>query len=135
MADGAVLLVDDDPVFVNALRAVLQSRFDVRTAASGEEAIVEIARFPPDLIVLDVMMTYPSEGYDLARTLRGNPATADIPIIILTGVSKGFEARSRTELNWVDVEQFMTKPPDFGVLMEKIDALIAGRGAALDSPL
>jgi len=133
MVDGAVLLVDDDPVFVHALRAVLQTRFDVRTAASGEEAIVEIDRSTPDLIVLDVMMTYPSEGYDLARTLRGNPATADIPIIILTGVSKGFEARSKTELNWVDVEQFMTKPPDFGMLMEKIGALIAGRGTASDA--
>ena len=75
----------------------------------------------PDLIILDVMLTYPSEGYDLAAILKKNPETADIPIVILTGVSRIFEVRSRLEKSWVDVASFHTKPPDFGKLIETIE--------------
>lgn len=121
MAQPLVLLVDDDPVFVEALSAVLAKHYRVRTAADGEQTVASIAEQRPDLIVLDVMLTYPSEGYDLAATLKRNPDTADIPIVILTGVSRVFEARSRLEKSWVDVESFLTKPPDFARLLETIE--------------
>ncbi len=121
MTQSKVLLVDDDPVFVDALTAVLATRYDVRSAADGEEAMAILSEDRPDLIVLDVMLTYPSEGYDLAATLKKNPDTAEIPIVILTGVSRIFEVRSRLEKNWVDVESFHTKPPDFGTLIETIE--------------
>ncbi len=116
-----VLLVDDDAVFVDALSAVLTTRYRVRSAGDGEEALASLAEERPDLIVLDVMLTYPSEGYDLAATLKKNPETAEIPIVILTGVSRIFEVRSRLEESWVDVESFHTKPPDFGKLIETIE--------------
>ncbi len=122
MTQPSVLLVDDDPVFVDALTAVLATRYDVRSAADGEEAMASLTEERPDLIVLDVMLTYPSEGYDLAATLKKNPDTADIPIIILTGVSRIFEVRSRLEESWVDVESFHTKPPDFGKLLATIES-------------
>jgi CheY-like chemotaxis protein len=116
-----ILLVDDDPVFVDALSAVLATRYEVRTAESGEEAVASIAERRPDLIVLDVMLTYQSEGYDLAATLKRDPETAEIPIVILTGVSRVFEARSRLEKGWVEVESFLTKPPDFPKLLATIE--------------
>jgi putative two-component system response regulator len=122
VAQPLILLVDDDPVFVEALTAVLSTRYEVRSAADGEEAMASLAERRPDLIVLDVMLTYPSEGYDLAATLKKNPETAAIPIVILTGVSRIFEVRSRLEKSWVDVESFFTKPPDFGKLLETIDS-------------
>jgi CheY-like chemotaxis protein len=121
LPEHTLLLVDDDPVFVNALTAVLKTRYRIRSAADGEEAVASIAEDPPDLIVLDVMLTYPSEGYDLAATLKKNPDTAHIPIVLLTGVSHVFEVRSRLEKSWVDVESFHTKPPDFVKLIETID--------------
>ena len=124
MAQPTILLVDDDPVFVDALSAVLATRYGVRSAADGEEAMAILTAGRPDLIILDVMLTYPSEGYDLAATLKKNPDTADIPIIILTGVSRLFEVRSRLEKSWVDVESFHTKPPDFGKLIDTIEKYI-----------
>ena len=124
MAQKAILLVDDDPVFVDALTAVLSTRYRVLSAADGEEAMASLTANRPDLIVLDVMLTYPSEGYDLAATLKKNPETADIPIIILTGVSRIFEVRSRLEKSWVDVESFQTKPPDFDKFLEAIETHI-----------
>ncbi len=113
--------MDDDPVFVDAMTAVLSTRYEVRSAADGEEAMASLTGNPPDLILLDVMLTYPSEGYDLAATLKKNPATSSIPIVILTGVSRIFEVRSRLEKSWVDVESFHTKPPDFDKLIETIE--------------
>ena len=124
MAQPTILLVDDDPVFVDALSAVLTTRYGVRSAADGEEAMAILTADRPDLIILDVMLTYPSEGYDLAATLKKNPDTTDIPIIILTGVSRLFEVRSRLEKSWVDVESFHTKPPDFGKLLDTIEKYI-----------
>ena len=121
-----VLLVDDDKVFVEALKAVLGGHFEVLTAGTGEEAVTIMTERLPDLLVLDVMMTYPSEGYDLAKTLKKNPRTAHIPIIMLTGVDKMFEIRSKMEKTWVQADSFMSKPPDFGKLIETINALIEG---------
>jgi CheY-like chemotaxis protein len=122
-----ILLVDDDAVFVDALSAVLQQEYHVTTAASGEDAVASLAENLPDLIILDVMMSYLSEGYDLAAMLKKNPRTAQVPIVILTGVERTFEIRSRLEQTWVDVEAFMTKPPDFAKLMATIASLLAAR--------
>lgn len=122
-----ILLVDDDAVLVEALKAVLEQRYNVRTAYNGEEAVAVVAEQLPDLIILDVMMSYLSEGYDLAAMFRRGERTSHIPIVILTGVDRMFEARSRLEQSWVEVESFMTKPPDFAKLHETIEALLASR--------
>ncbi|MCP4900414.1 MAG: response regulator [bacterium] len=124
MARRTVLIVDDDPVFLEALSAVLKNEYEVLQATTGEDAVGTLAEQRPDLIVLDVMMSYPSEGYDLARMLKNREATSRIPIIMLTGVSKMFEARSRVEGSYMDCDSFMTKPPDFDKLRETINSLI-----------
>ena len=121
MAKPSILLVDDDPVFVDAMTAVLSKRYDTRSAADGEEAMASLIEHRPDLILLDVMLTYPSEGYDFAAALKKDPETAGIPIIMLTGVNRVFEIRSRLEKGWVDVEGFHTKPPEFDKLFETIE--------------
>ena len=127
MERPTILLVDDDAVLVEALKAVLEQRYNVLTAHNGEEAVAVVAENLPDLIILDVMMTYLSEGYDLAAMFKKSDRTAHIPIVILTGVDRMFETRSRLEKNWVEVESFMTKPPDFGKLHETVETLLAAR--------
>ncbi len=106
---------------------MLEQHYNVRTATGGEEAVAAVAETPPDLIILDVMMSYLSEGYDLAAMFRKGERTAHIPIMILTGVDRMFESRSRLEQSWVEVEAFLTKPPDFAVLHDKIEALLAAK--------
>ena len=130
MSRDTVLLVDDDPVFVDAVAAVLRTKFDVVTAGDGEEALIRLAEQRPAAIILDVMMTYQSEGYDLASTLKKNPETASIPILILTGVDKTFELRSRMEGSWIEVDHFMAKPPDFQKLLETLQRLIDNAGGS-----
>jgi CheY-like chemotaxis protein len=125
-----VLLVDDDTLLLEALRAVLEQHYDVRTATGGEEAVAAVAEHPPDLIILDVMMSYLSEGYDLAAMFRKGERTAHVPIMILTGVDRMFESRSRLEQSWVEVEAFLTKPPDFAVLHDTIESVLAAKKKA-----
>ncbi len=125
-----ILLVDDDTLLLEALRAVLEQHYNVRTATGGEEAVAVVAENPPDLIILDVMMSYLSEGYDLAAMFRKGERTAHIPIMILTGVDRMFESRSRLEQSWVEVEAFLTKPPDFAVLHDTIESVLAAKKKA-----
>jgi CheY-like chemotaxis protein len=56
MAEKSILLVDDDPVFLEAMSAILESDYRIRTAVNGKEAFQRILEEPPDLIVLDVIM-------------------------------------------------------------------------------
>jgi len=97
MDPKSVLIVDDDDVLVKTVTAVLESRYTVRTAANGKEALKRVEEQRPDLIVLDVMMDYMSEGFDVARTLRTNPKTKSIPIIMLTGVDQEYNYRMEVD--------------------------------------
>lgn len=120
-----ILVVDDDAVLVDALRAVLEGEFAVFTASTGEEAVARISERTPDLIILDVMMTYPSEGYDLANLLKKTSSTSSIPIIMLTGVDKITDLRAQLEKTWVQCDRFLTKPPDLGELLATVHELVA----------
>ena len=81
-----LLVVDDTPVNVKLLADLLAAKgYAVSTAASGQEALDTIEREPPDLVLLDVMMPGMS-GYDVCRTLRENPATALLPVVMVTAL-------------------------------------------------
>src|SRR5918911_4581275 len=93
-----ILVVDDTPQNVKLLADLLAAKgYEVSTAASGEQALESIAKQPPDLVLLDIMMPGIS-GYDVCRKLRENPATALLPIVLATSLDpnqervKGIEA-------------------------------------------
>ena len=119
-----VLLVDDDPVFVEAMSAVLETRFLVRSAGNGKEAFQRIAEERPELIILDVMMEYLSEGFDVARRLRADPDTAGIPIIMLTGVDQMYNYRMEVDESWVPCERYLEKPVSPETLLSEVETLI-----------
>jgi putative two-component system response regulator len=124
MARPSVLIADDDPVFVVSLTSILHPRYDVRTAANGTEALASVDEDPPDLIILDVMMDHMSEGFDVARVLRSNDATALIPIIILTGVDRVYNLRMEVDESWVPADRYFEKPISPEALMGAVAALI-----------
>lgn len=124
MATKTVLLVDDDPVFVAAVSAVLESRYRVLTAANGTQAFEKITQGHPDLIILDVMMDYMSEGFDVARKLRQDPETKSIPLIMLTGVDERYDFREEADESWVPCDRFLEKPVEPEALLAEVEALI-----------
>jgi len=124
MDPKSVLIVDDDDVLVKTVTAVLESRYTVRTAANGKEALKRVEEQRPDLIVLDVMMDYMSEGFDVARTLRTNPKTKSIPIIMLTGVDQEYNYRMEVDESWVPCDRYLEKSISPQGLLAEVDALI-----------
>ena len=124
MVRPTILVVDDDPVFVMSVVSVLGTRYEVRSAANGTEALAAVEDDPPDLVILDVMMDHMSEGFDVARVLRSNDATALIPIIILTGVDRVYNLRMEVDESWVPADQYFEKPISSEALLREVGRLI-----------
>jgi len=131
MTRPTVLIADDDPVFVTSVRSVLRTRYEVRTAASGTEALDSISDDLPDLVILDVMMDHMSEGFDVARRLRSEDRTALVPIIILTGVDRIYNLRMEVDESWVSADRYLEKPISPEDLLSKVAELI---GPGEESP-
>ena len=125
MGKATILVVDDDLVFVEAVSAVLESRFRVRTAANGTEALARIAEERPDAILLDVMMDHLSEGFELARRLKEDPATSQIAVIMLTAVDEVYNFRMEVEESYVPHDAYLEKPVEPERLLEAIDEVLA----------
>lgn len=124
MSRKTVLVVDDDPVFREAVGAVLETQYEVREAANGTEALASIAEVLPDLVVLDVMMDYPSEGFDVARTLQAGERTRAVPVVMLTGVDQVYNYRMETDETWVPCARFLEKPIAPERLLQEIGELL-----------
>lgn len=91
-----VLVADDDPVVVDLVRQLLEEDgFSVRSAVNGQEALDEIARQRPDVLLLDLMMPV-MDGFETLQRLRQNPDTRDLPVVVIT--AKDLSAQEREEL-------------------------------------
>ena len=101
-----ILVVDDIKSFINILVDILSDTYDVAVALDGESALEIVRTNPPDLILLDIMMPG-MDGFEVLKRLKSSPATADIPVIILS---------AKTEVNdWVrglelGAADYLTKP-------------------------
>ncbi|CRM49328.1 EAL domain-containing response regulator [Pseudomonas sp. 58 R 3] len=104
---ATLLIVDDEPQVRKLLETLLQHEgYQTLSASSGEEALQLVAQQPPDLILLDIMMPG-MDGYEVASQLKGNAATANIPIIMLTALS---ESEARISGLETGAEEFLSKP-------------------------
>lgn len=102
-----LLVVDDEPNLLAAIAAVLRGEgFEIATARNGKDAMLQLAKTLPDLIVSDVRMPV-MDGYTLARHLRGAPHTKLIPIVFLTAKD---ETDDRIEGFRAGVDVYLTKP-------------------------
>ncbi len=125
-----VLLVDDDPDFVEANSIVLEaSGFEVISAPGGAEGLKRVSEDSPDIVVLDVMMESTDEGFAVARDIR-RKLHSRIPIIMLTSVGKvtGFEYRPEEHPDFFPVDVFLEKPVPPTVLVNKIRELVKKGG-------
>jgi diguanylate cyclase (GGDEF)-like protein/PAS domain S-box-containing protein len=116
-----VLIVDDEPQNRKLLEALLQPEgYATRTAGTGEEALGSVAQAPPDLILLDVMMPG-MDGYQVAKRLKGDPLTSNIPIIMVTA-----QTDRSALLDGLDAgaEEFLTKPVNRAELWLRVRNLL-----------
>jgi CheY-like chemotaxis protein len=131
MKGKTILVVDDDRDLVATTRTYLEARgYAVRTAHSGVEAREELKRERPDLVVLDIMMDYDTDGFNVAYKLRDEPETERIPVIIVSGFTKELDTKTHIfepmmYRDW-PAARFFEKPVKLGALADAIAELLAG---------
>jgi len=115
-----VLVVDDDPDMVGFLARLLQSEgMAVETAADGASALSLVDATPPDLVLLDVMMPGAS-GFDVCRQLKGDEATALIPVVLVTSLE---DSESRVRGIEAGADDFLSKPVKREELIARVKTL------------
>jgi len=117
-----ILLIDDDPDFVDIHTAFLEKNgYEVISAYDGKQGFQKAKVEKPDLIVLDVMMTDRTEGFYTARQLRGDEDTKSIPLILLTAIHQEEKAfHFAPDEVWLPVDVFLDKPVRPERLLEEI---------------
>lgn len=118
-----ILAVDDELDVVLIVKTALQTEgFEVETANNGPDALMLAKEHIPDLILLDVMMPGMT-GFEVLRALKQNEKTAQIPVIMLTGVS---ERSKIVEAIGSGTSYYIIKPFDFEDLIDKVNQALAG---------
>jgi two-component system alkaline phosphatase synthesis response regulator PhoP len=118
-----VLMIDDDPEFVEAISNLLDARgYDVHTASNGRDGVAKAKAENPDIILLDVMMTTKDEGFNVARELHENETLRNTPILLMTGIRREMNLPFAFEPDetWLPVKKVLEKPVKPEVLLSAI---------------
>ena len=117
-----ILVVDDDKSFQKYLHRMLTDReYTVKTCSDGFEAGIWVMRFQPQLLILDLFMPN-MDGFQVCRTLKGDPDTAHIHILAVSGHPTRANIR---EAQAAGAEAFLAKPLDRRDLLDHIDAVLS----------
>jgi DNA-binding response OmpR family regulator len=121
MEKKTILIADDEPTILTAVRETLQDAYEVYTAKDGQEVFDVLKRVKPDVILLDIMMPVMG-GIEACKKIKRDEETSSIPVMFLTAkgqltdVEKGFK---------VGADSYIVKPFSASGLMQKVDAIIS----------
>lgn len=124
-----ILVVDDDPDFVRLTRRILQSKgYEVVTAASGQQALEVMRKEKPDLVLLDIMMSYILDGLDVCREMAQDPQLRGVPVIVVTALT-GARAQGVMPAGseYILVDEWIDKPIDPDMLLARIEDALKGK--------
>jgi CheY-like chemotaxis protein len=120
-----ILVVDDDPDFVRLTRTILRSQdYEVVTAANGEQALAAMRKEKPDLVLLDIMMSYILDGLDVGREMAEDAELKDIPVIMVTSLTGARAQAALPSDEYIPVEDWIHKPIDPDELLKRIKAVL-----------
>jgi DNA-binding response OmpR family regulator len=119
-----VLIADDEPNIVISLEFLMKQRgYETRVARDGDEALAEVERFRPDLVLLDVMLPR-RNGFEVCQKLRADGWT-DLRIVMLTAKGRDVEIEKGLALG---ADAYVTKPFSTGELVERVAGLLEAGG-------
>lgn len=123
-----ILIIDDDPSFLEICSAILEeSDYQVDTASSSKEGLEKLVSQQPDLLLLDIMMATMDEGLNFATSMRQSKDLSKIPIMIVSAqpdAEKGYQRSVDKEMDWISADMFMEKPINPQDLLHNIRLLI-----------
>ncbi len=118
-----ILIVDDDRDVFESMKIVLEAEgYGVEWATNGSEAISKARCLKPDLMILDVMMNTDDEGFQVTYTMKQDPQLSSIPILMVTsvGARTGFSFDRKKDEDFLPVNEYLEKPVDPRVLIDKV---------------
>ncbi len=120
MSERRVLLIEDEPNIIEAIRFILsRDGWRVDTHLDGSTAVDAVLKRAPDLVILDVMLPNRS-GYDILNDLRANEETRSLPVLMLT--ARG-QKKDRELAEKLGASRFMTKPFSNGEILATVREL------------
>jgi Lrp/AsnC family transcriptional regulator for asnA, asnC and gidA len=123
---AVILIVDDDPDFVEATRMVLeQAGYRVVAAMGGEEGMRAMRREQPDLVILDVMMSTILDGLNASMAIRADQGLKRTPILMISSITSSDYAAMFPTDEYVPVESFLSKPVGPQQLLDEVTRLLS----------
>jgi len=119
-----VLVVDDDPDFVEIARTVLAANgHEVITASSGDQGLARVRADKPDIVLLDVMMASVLDGLHMSQVMRDDPALKTIPIVMVSSIASTPHAALFPTDEYVAVDGWISKPVSPADLLKTVAQL------------
>ncbi len=116
-----ILVVDDDPDFVEITRTILQSHgYEVASAANGDQALQAMRKEVPDLVLLDVMMATVLDGLNLSHVMSEDPVLKDVPVIMVSSITDSPHAGLFPTDEYIPIDAWISKPVQPHDLLHKV---------------
>jgi CheY-like chemotaxis protein len=120
-----VLVVDDDPDFVEITRTILESHgYDVNTAANGDAALSSMRADLPDLVLLDVMMSTVLDGLNLSHVMSEDSVLSKVPIVMVSSIADSPSAGMFPTDEYIPIDAWISKPVQPDDLLNKVAQFI-----------
>jgi CheY-like chemotaxis protein len=120
-----ILVVDDDPDFVESTRMILEhDGYLVVSAANGAQGLRKLAVEKPDLVILDVIMSTVLDGLSMTQRMSESQATKNVPVLMVTSIANTDYAALFPTDEYINISGFMTKPISAEQLLSEIRRLL-----------
>lgn len=122
-----ILIIDDDPNFVEATKAILENKsYKVVAAYDKNEGMEKINSEKPDLILLDIMMKKLDDGFTICYKLKHDPELKKIPVLAISAITEetGLKFSSETDGEYFEADDYVEKPVKTNDLLERIEKLL-----------
>ena len=131
MANAKIMIVDDDPDYINVVKTILEKeQYIVVSAGDKTEGMEKIKTEKPDLAILDVMMDAWQDGFEMSRQLKKDPEFKNMPVLMLTAVENrtGIVFKSAAgDPTWLPVDVFLDKPVKPDILLSEVKKLLSSK--------
>lgn len=119
-----VLVVDDDPDFVEIIGMVLRKEgYEIESASSGDAALKQMRASPPDILLLDVMMSTVLDGVNVSFAMSEDPILKHVPIVMISSIPDSAHAEEFPTDEYVPISAWLTKPVQPQQLVETVKRL------------
>jgi formate transporter len=121
-----ILVVDDDPDFVEITRTILRKEgYEIASAASGEQAFQMMKKERPDLVLLDVIMATPLDGVDLSGRMARDPELKEVPIVMISSIDSSQHAELLPDDARIPIDAWISKPVNPEHLLRTVRRFLA----------